>query len=401
MSKIKVVATIGPVTLRRERLLALARAGMNVARLNGSHADLAWHDRAVKLIRDTLPDVPILLDLPGRKVRVSTLGHEPSFEAGDTLTFTTDPTCRGLDKVPVDYPDLHRELSPGTVLKIDDGTLVFTVLEITGRDIVCRAEVGGTLRSRKGVNVPGVTLKAPLVSAADAALVRFAKSREIDFVGISFVESAHHVETIREVAGGPAPYIVSKIENQSGMENLDEIIAVSDAVMIDRGDLSVETSLHTLILFQKRIIERARAAGTPVIVATEMLHSMIENPYPTKAEVSDITNAVLDGCAALMLSGETAIGEHFAEAVSVMREVADTTTVHLQSSLDEVGEAQPASGSQAMEDAIALICRQLPITKIVAITVSGYAARMIAARRPRQPVLAVTNDRYAWRSFNL
>lgn len=401
MSKVKIISTIGPASLSRETLRAMFEAGMNVARLNGSHADPAWHARAIGVIRETLPDVPILLDIPGRKIRTCALTREPAFRIGETVTLTTDPDDRGTDKVPVNYPDLHRDLEPGATLLADDGTLRFTVTEIKGRDIVCRAEVDGVLRSCKGINVPFITLRAPLVTQRDASMVEFAKSQDVDFIGISFVESAEHVGAVRKAAGGRRPRIVSKIENEDGMENLDEVIAATDAIMIDRGDLSVETGPETLVPFQKRIIERTRAAGKPVIVATEMLHSMIKNPFPTKAEVSDITNAVLDGCAAIMLSGETAVGDYPVECVSFMRRIADAATDYHQSAEDASERARADRVASAMDDAIALICRRLPITKIVAVTISGYAARMIAARQPKQPILAVTNDPQAYRSFNL
>ncbi len=400
MSRIRIVATIGPATANREMLLALSDAGMNVARLNGSHADLDWHAATIDLVRGVLPDTPILLDIPGRKIRTGLLAHEPTFRAGDTIVLTTDPDCDGREKVPVNYESLHEDLSEGAVILADDGTLKFTVLEIRGRDIHCRAEAAGTLRSRKGINVPAVRLRTRLVTERDRGMIDFARSKGVDFIGISFVESAEHVKAVRALTRDGWPRIVSKVENRGGLDNLESIVAVTDAVMIDRGDLSVETNLESLALFQKRILDAAREAGRPVIVATEMLHTMIENPFPTKAEISDITNAALDGCAATMLSGETAVGAHPVEAVAVMRRVLDAAERHIHHR-----EASPpvenASVPQVMEDAIALICRSLPITRIVAVTKSGYAARMIAARRPRQPILAVSNDRMAARSFNL
>ena len=248
-----------------------------------------------------------------------------------------------------------------------------------------------------------VTLKTPMITERDHEMVAFARRNEVDYIGISFVESAGHVRAIRELIDDSWPRIVAKVENEGGMQNLDEIVAATDAVMIDRGDLSVETALETLAIFQKRIIRSARAAGVPVIVATEMLHTMIENPFPTKAEVSDITNAVLDGAAATMLSGETAIGAYPIETITAMQRIASTASTHLQDELS--GNSSKPEGNTgvpaAMEDAIALICRNVAVTKIVAVTISGYAARMLSARRPNQPIIAVSNDRMAARSFNL
>jgi pyruvate kinase len=399
MKRTKIVCTIGPRTESVEAIRALADAGMDVARLNGSHNTLAWHASAIARIRSVAPGMPILLDIPGRKIRTAQLEHEPSFDIGSTIVLTTDPTHDGREKVPVSYAGLHRDLRAGNVVLADDGTLRFVVLKIDGRDIHCRAETPGTLKSRKGINVPFVKLETALVTDRDRGMMAFAREHGIEFVGLSFVESAEHVEAIRALAGGDHPRIVSKIENQGGIDRMDEIIATTDAVMIDRGDLSVETSLENLSLFQKRIIGAARRAAKPVIVATEMLHSMIGSPVPTKAEVSDISNAVLDGASATMLSGETAIGEFPFEAVKTMRVVAAAAAEFLYTGSGDGG--QPVAVPQAVGEAIALMCRSLPITKIVAVTRSGYAAREIAARLPSQPILALSDDPHAARSFNL
>ena len=402
MSGIKIVATIGPKTCDAKSLRALARAGLGLARLNGSHNTLDWHARTIRTIRETLPGTPILLDIPGRKIRTGQLAVEPSFAKGELIVLTTETGHDGSKKVPVNSRTLHKQLKKGVTILADDGTLRFTVTGIRGRDIHCRAEVPGTLGSAKGINVPGVNLQGPLVTARDRDMVAFARKHKVDFVGISFVESARHVNAVRKLTKGTAPRILSKVENQGGLDNVDEVVAASDAIMIDRGDLSVETSLESLAVFQKRILAAAARHAKPVIVATEMLHSMIENPFPTKAEISDITNAVLDGCAATMLSGETAIGAHPVEAVTVMRKVADTAAEHLQGLLDDRDDGVAGADlPEAMSAAIALVCRRLPITKIVAITKTGYAARTVAAGRPRQPILAVSDDPMAARSFNL
>jgi pyruvate kinase len=400
VSRVKIVATIGPATANEAALKALRDAGMGIARLNGSHSDLDWHRKTIALIRGAVPGVAILLDIPGRKIRTTGLAHEPSFKAGDVVVLTTDTSHDGKAKVPVNYDRLHEDLKPGHVVLADDGTLRFTVQDVRGRDIHCRAETPGTLKSRKGINVPFVKLGTALVTDRDRQMTAFARETGVDFVGISFVESAAHVRAIQELIGASSPRIVSKVENQGGVENLKEIMEATDAAMIDRGDLSVETSLDTLTLFQKRIIEAAREAAKPVIVATEMLHTMIENDFPTKAEVSDITNAVLDGCSAVMLSGETAVGRHPVAAVRTMRQIADAAEQYLQERLDGGGTGT-STVPRAMGDAIALICRSLPITKIVAVTRSGYAARTVAARQVRQPIIAVSDDVQAARAFNL
>jgi pyruvate kinase len=398
VSWIRIVATIGPATATVEGIEMLASAGMDVARLNGSHADLPWHADAIRLLRTTVPDVPILLDIPGRKIRTRQLVHPPSFASGDALVLTTAGGHDGRFKVPVSSDDLHERVGVGDRILADDGTLGFTVTALDGRDIVCRAENAGTLGSAKGINVPGLTASGKGLSERDIAMIEFTKTHGVDFVGISFVESSAHVEEVRTLTGAEGPRVLSKVENLGAMANLAEIIDASDAVMVDRGDLSVETNLESVALFQKRILRQARESAKPVIVATEMLHSMIQSPFPTKAEVSDITNAVLDGASALMLSGETAVGRFPREAVTTMRRIADTVAESEQVALDDTGgETVP----QAMAAAISLMCRRLSITKIVAITGTGYAARMVAASRPRQKILAVTNSASRVRSLNL
>ena len=396
----RIVATIGPATNNAEAIRELREAGLGVARLNLSHADRDWHAATIRLLRDVVPDVPILLDIPGRKIRTIQLTHEPTFRRGDVIVLTTDLGYDGTTKVPVNYDHLHADLSEGAIVLADDGTLRFTVVKVVGLDIHCRAETDGQLRSRKGINVPFVNLGTRLLTDKDREWVQFAKDQGADYIGISFVESALHVEGIRGLIDGPTPRIVSKIENRGGLENMDEVIAASDAIMIDRGDLSVETSLRDLAIMQKKIIEAARIQAKPVIVATEMLHTMINGPLPTKAEVTDIANAVFDGCAATMLSGETAVGVNPVEAVETMRQVIESAEGHEHAIVDR-GEPKDDLIPQAVSEAIAGMCRDLPITKIVTVTLGGYSARMISAKRPSQPILAVTNDPTAARAFNL
>ena len=398
MSRVKIVATIGPRTNSAAALQDLVDAGMDVARLNGSHSDLTWHGEAIDLLRTVAPWIPILLDIPGRKIRTAQLAHEPTFSVGDVVTLTTSDGYDGSEKVPVNRSDLHEHLQVGETVFADDGTLRFSVTEVVGRDILCRAEVDGTLGSAKGINVPTARLPEVSITERDAEIIEFAREKKVDFIGISFVDKAQMVRDYREALGKDGPLVLSKVENLGAMNNLDEVIDASDAIMIDRGDLSVETNLESVALSQKRVLEVARIHGKPVIVATEMLHSMIERPFPTKAEVSDITNAVLDGAAALMLSGETAVGRFPSETVGLMRRVADVVEESAQRRVDE---EQPFAVPQAMGEAVAMLCRLLPVTKIVAVTISGYAARIVANSRPRQPILAVSNKASTARAMNL
>lgn len=401
MSRTRIVATIGPSTCSPALLRELSDAGMNMVRLNGSHADLDWHANTIKLVRDTLEDMPILLDIPGRKIRTCQLDHEPAFEAGDTVILTSDADFSGPGKVPLNRDDLHLHLNKGDIVRADDGTLSFTVVLVEDRDIHCRAQTKGILRSRKGINVPHVALAGPLVTDRDRQMIQFAKTHDVDFVGISFVESSQHVQAIRDIAQDGWPRIIAKIENEPGMQNMDEIVQNADAVMIDRGDLSVETNIENVAIYQKDIIKAATLARCPVIVATEMLHTMIDNNYPTKAEVSDITNAVFDGASAVMLSGETAIGDHPVEAVTVMRGILSAAEQRVHDLFDDNWGKTKVNEKDAMGDAAALICRSLPITHIIAVTHSGYAARALALKNLRQPLIAVSDDHRAARAFNL
>jgi|WetSurMetagenome_2_1015567.scaffolds.fasta_scaffold21996_2 pyruvate kinase len=401
MNGVKIVATIGPRTESAEALVALRQAGTNVVRLNGSHGDLDWHGRTIERLRATLPDIPILLDLPGSKIRTASMAHDVPVQAGERVVLTVDRSYAGRDKVLVDATAFQGSLSAGDVLLIDDGMLRLAVREVSGPDVLCRAENAATLRGRKGIQMQGSPLRGTFLSKTDKTLLEFACRTAVDYVGLSFVERPAEVEAVRVLVGKDAPGLIAKIETQGAIDHLDEILQVSDAVMIDRGDLAVETNLERIALLQKHILARARRAARPVIVATQMLHSMTENPIPTKAEVCDITNAVLEGASALMLSGETAVGKYPVEAVSLMRRVADAASDHVQDSFRQTGAAATESIPHAVADAIALMCRRLEITKIVVITISGYAGRMIAATMPRQPILAVSNDQQAARSFNL
>lgn len=401
MRRTRIVCTIGPKTLDRKSLLELFSAGLSIARLNGSHADLDWHSAAIKLIHEVLPDIPILLDIPGRKIRTTQLVFEPKFSAGDVLILTTNLSHDGSIKIPVNYNNLNLDLSVGNTVFADDGTLRFTVVKIDGDDIYCRADMSGQLKSRKGINVPFVKLNTPQVTERDKKMIDFACDSKIDFIGLSFVESAGHILAFRDLINGRGPRIIAKVENQGGINNLQEIAETTDAIMIDRGDLSVETSLHDVVIKQKQIIEAARRHGKPVIIATEMLHTMIQNPFPTKAEVSDISNAVIDGCAATMLSGETAVGAFPLEAVNMMSSIIDATELHLQSQNQSTPTLSGANIPEMISSVIPNLCRSLPLSKIVAVTRSGYAARMIATYGLPQPILAVSDDIAAARSFNL
>ena len=262
---------------------SLQDAGMGIARLNGSHNTLEWHANTIARIRKVLPDVPVLLDIPGRKIRTGILEGDLSYVPGDTLTLSTQPGHSGAPKIPLTYDNLHNDLTTGDVILADDGNLRLSVREIIGQDILCLVDSPGTLWSGTGVHVQRASVRAEFLSDRDRNLIAFACGNRVDFVGMSFVERAEDVQAVRDLIGDGGCRVISKVESQGALDNLEEVVRSSDAIMIDRGDLSLETTFSAVALEQKRILAAATRVACPVIVATEMLHTMIENPGPTKA----------------------------------------------------------------------------------------------------------------------
>ncbi|MDY7009303.1 MAG: pyruvate kinase [Planctomycetota bacterium] len=401
MNKTKIVCTIGPRSCNTNTLKRLIANGMSIARLNGSHNTLEWHRRTIKLIRTIDENIPILLDIPGRKIRTKKSDEGFRFSRGQELTITPGKNHATRNKVGITYGHLHRDLKAGDTILADDGTLKFRVQSIEGRDVVCRTMTKGVLKGGKGLNIPFVKVNTPIVTKRDREVIDFAIKNRVDWVGVSFVESAVHVAKIRRLLGKNNIGIISKIENQYAIDNLDEIIEQSSGLMVDRGDLGAETCIEGIGMAQKDILSRAKEHGKPVIVATEMLHSMIRNPQPTKAEIVDISNSILDGASAIMLSGETAVGDYPVAAVKTMRAVADEVekndSVYNKTNMS----LNHASIPNAIGKSICEICQAMPIDKVVCITLSGYAANMISRYRIKPPILAVTNSREKARLFDL
>jgi pyruvate kinase len=399
-NRTKIVCTIGPKTEDVLSIASLIESGMTMARLNGSHNTLEWHIAVIQRIREVDPFLPILFDLPGRKIRTSQSNKDLTFDKHDQVVFTTNQHYLGVNKVVVNYEKLHLDLKAGDTLLADDGTLKFSVLEIRGDDISCRAEISGTLKPAKGINVPYIKMSAPLVSEKDSARIEMCKEHGVDFVGVSFVDSGEQLKEVYKHLSGSPTEVIAKVENQFGLDNLDSIIQNAFGILIDRGDLGAETKISNIPLMQKRIITTANKYGKPVIVATEMLHTMIDNPFPTKSEVNDIANAVLDGASALMLSGETAVGEYPFEACKLMQEVALVTEETLTSNRSFDVEIENNT-SGVVAKCINLACANLDITKIIAVTFSGFSARMISLYRPKQSILVVTESIQKCRQLNL
>jgi len=399
-NKTKIVCTIGPKTNDKSSIEKLIKSGMTMARLNGSHNSLEWHVETINLIRKVDPYLPILFDLPGRKIRTAKGNSDLCFNKNDVIVLTTDENNKSKNKVLVNYNKLHLDLQEGDTILADDGTLKFKVIAINGKDISCLTEVSGILKAAKGINVPYIKMRSPLVSDKDIANIAMCKEKGVDFVGVSFVDSGAQLKEVYRHLKGSSTEVIAKVENQFGLDNLDSIVDNSFGILIDRGDLGAETQISNVPLMQKRIIKTANKFGKPVIVATEMLHTMIENPFPTKSEVNDIANAVLDGASALMLSGETAVGEYPFEACKLMKDVSLVTEDYLYENNPSTFQ-QKHDTSSVVAECVKIACSSLDITKIVAITYSGFSARMISLHRPKQNIYVVTDSIEKCRQFNL
>ncbi|MFD0716474.1 pyruvate kinase [Paenibacillus sp. GCM10027626] len=400
MRKTKIVCTIGPSSESLENTKKLINAGMNVARLNFSHGDFEEHGNRIKNIRQGAKElgktVAILLDTKGPEIRLGKLSEEPiELEQGETITLTTEEILGDRNRVPVTYANLPSDVSVGSTILIDDGLIGLTVEAIKGTDIVCRIVNSGAIKSKKGVNVPGVNISLPGITEKDAGDIVFGIEQGVDFIAASFVRKASDVLEIRELLerhNAGHIQIISKIENQQGVDNLDEILEVSDGLMVARGDLGVEIPAEEVPLVQKMMIEKCNRAGKPVITATQMLDSMQRNPRPTRAEASDVANAIFDGTDAIMLSGETAAGKYPVESVQTMSSIAVRAESALQyrEIFRKQANAQQKTVTEAISQAVANSALDLEAKAIITSTESGYTARMVSKYRPKSPIIAVT-----------
>lgn len=405
----KIVCTLGPASSSEEVIRRLIRAGMDVARINFSHGDHAGHARAVRLVRTIAQEegrnVAVLGDLQGPKLRVGELaGGQMRLEEGQRVLVAASPATQG-NIVPVPHQELIQHLQPGDVLLLDDGLMSLRVEEVGEGAAVCRVLAGGTLLSNKGISLPGAASTLPAITPKDRQDLAFAVEQEFDFIALSFVRQADDVRELRRLLaelGADIP-IVAKIEKREAVANIQEIVQTADAVMVARGDLGVEAPAEEVPLHQKHIIRLARQAAKPVIIATQMLESMIYNPRPTRAEASDVANAILDGADAVMLSGETAVGKYPVEAVEMMVRIALATepAFPYEQELSRVGP-QPADGiTDAITQATCEIAHELPAKAIISSTMSGYTARMVSRHRPATPILVCTPSEKVCRQMAL
>lgn len=402
MKKTKIVCTIGPVSETEEMLKKLISAGMNVARLNFSHGDYAEHGERISTIKKVRQElgvpVAILLDTKGPEIRTGDFKSQEVFlTEGQEFTLTSRDILGDDSICCISYKGLPGDVRAGDIILIDDGLVELKVQEVAGEDIRCIVLNSGMIKKNKGINVPGIRINMPPITEKDKADIEFGIQNGVDFIAGSFVRTAEDVLAIRQVLKQHRAehiQIISKIENREGIDNIDDIINVSDGIMVARGDLGVEVPTEELPLLQKQIIRKCNKVGKPVITATQMLDSMIRNPRPTRAEVTDIANAILDGTDAIMLSGETAAGKYPLESVETMSQIARKTEEAMDYSkhLSDRNEEREATVTDAISHATCNIAMSLDASAILTATSSGYTARMVSKFRPKQPIIATTTD---------
>lgn len=399
MRKTKIVCTIGPASEDLETLKKMLQAGMNVARLNFSHGSHEEHGRRIKTIRQASKEtglpVAILLDTRGPEIRIKTFAQDKvELRAGQQFTLTTREVQGSEEIVSVTYAGLPGDVQPGRRILIDDGLIELEVAELTDTDVLCYVINGGSLSNRKSINLPGSKVRLPALGPQDRDDIIFGIQEGLDFIAASFVRSAGDVLAIRRLLEEHDSdiHIIAKIENHQGLEHLDSILKVVDGIMVARGDLGVEIPPEEVPLAQKDMIRRCNQLGKPVITATQMLDSMIRNPRPTRAEASDVANAIFDGTDAIMLSGETAAGKYPVESVATMARLAERTELALE--CDQFLTRHETSKPQSVTDAISYASRQtarrLGAAAILTSTQSGHTARMVSKYRSGVPVIAVT-----------
>ncbi|HEU4629480.1 MAG TPA: pyruvate kinase [Gemmatimonadaceae bacterium] len=404
LPRTKIVCTLGPASSSRDVIRDLMEAGLDVARVNFSHGTHEQHARTVQLVREVADElgrpVAILGDLQGPRIRIGDLAEPVMLEQGHDLVLCHEGEERP-GEVPVTY-HLANDVHPGDRILINDGLLELVVLDVAAPRVTARVVHGGQLTSHKGMNLPGVHVSAPSITDKDRADVQFAIDHDLDYLALSFVRRGEDVEQLRAMLPRGL-LVVAKIEKDSALENIGEILRATDAVMVARGDLGVELPFEQVPIAQKRIIARAMEAGRPVITATQMLESMITHPRPTRAEASDVANAILDGTDAVMLSAETAAGAFPRLAVQAMRRIILELEHHPMPLMRD--ERRPVSGSASTEEtiaaAVAAAVRMVSSPVAVVFTKSGFSARVVAARRPGVPILALTDVPRTYRQLAL
>ena len=398
----KIVATIGPSSESQEMLERLIRAGLNIARLNFSHGDFAGHGERIARIRAaeraTGRRVAIMADLPGPKMRLGTIKPEPiQLLAGECFTLTSDEIVGARSRVSTTFARLPLVVKTGDRLFLNDGLVELVVEAVAGHDVECTVAVGGELRSKKGLNLSGIDLGISAFTDQDRACLEFALDRGVDAVSQSFVETAADIDAVRAAAErlGKAPFIIAKIERADALEHFDEILQAADGIMVARGDLGVELPIEQIAVIQKNLIARARRVGKPVIIATQMLESMTTSRLPTRAESTDVANAILDGTDAIMLSAESATGRFPEEAVAMLAKIAAYTEANRpQPPFDrpDVTSGQPTTAAEAMASVVAHALASVPCAAVFVPTTTGATPRMLSRFNAPVWIVALSRD---------
>lgn len=410
MKKTKIICTIGPASENEETLTQMCLAGMNVARLNFSHGSHEEHQKKIDLIKKVreklkLP-IAIMLDTKGPEYRIKTFENgKITLADGDIFTFTTEDIVGNQERVAVTYEHLVENLSVGDTIMVNNGLVIFEVIEIKKKDVVCRVVAGGELSNRKSMNFPNKVMKHDYLSEQDKNDLLFGIQNEVDFVAASFVSNKKDVADLREfldVNGGQDIDIIAKIENRAGVDNIEEICEIANGIMIARGDLGVEIPSMEVPAIQKYLINKCRLLGTRVITATEMLESMIHNPRPTRAELSDVANAVYDGSSAIMLSGETATGKYPVAAVKNMAEIAEYTEKQINYiKRFQTTEFEIRSNLDAISHSACSMAIDVKAKCIVVSSISGCTVRMVSRFRCPVDIIGMTTSEKVWRKLNL
>ena len=410
MRKTKIICTIGPASENEQVLTQMCKAGMNVARLNFSHGSHEEHKKKIDLVRSVREklDLPIaiMLDTKGPEYRIGTFAEgSVTVEAGETFSFTTDDVAGDQGRVSVNYKDLIKNLSVGDRILVNNGLVIFEVKELKDNDAICKVVVGGTLSNRKSMSFPNKVMPGPFLSEQDKADLLFGIENDVDFVAASFVSTQKDVLEMRRFLddnGGQNIDIIAKIENRSGVDNVEEICEACDGIMIARGDLGVEIPFVEVPAVQKLLISKCRMLGKRVITATEMLESMIYNPRPTRAEISDVANAVYDGSSAVMLSGESAAGKYPVEAVRNMAKIAEYTEQHTSYRQRFLtSEFKIQSNLDAISHATCAMAIDVNAKGIVVCSVSGKTAMMVSRFRCPVDIIGMTTNPKIWRKLGL